>query len=328
MKPVVVVGGYGQLGSHCVRQLLRTTSLPLVIAGPSVQRAEAAASALGSRVHGMYLDATDARTLQETPGGVGTYVVCSPGIPIELLSHAIESRTPVIAMTPLPLPAAAHSDLAKRAWDNEIPIVLHAGWAPGLAGVLAEQLARNHASLDEVRIASTGPHLGSDAAREDWRQLLHEWRQLRGSKAGRRMLQFGFPQPIGARRVVQVSHADLSAFSRQHTIGKVSYYELDRGLLARGYRRLRGQDELELAVLTAEAFERVDSKEPVERLTLRASSPLQISACVVSVLLQNLALGKLPAGVSELREAINPSLLLQELESQGASLSTDRGERG
>ena len=325
MKPVVVVGGYGRLGTCCARQLLRSASAEVVIAGPSVQRAEATAAALGSRAQGAYLDATDSRTLPNTAGTVAAYLVCCPGLPLELLSHAIESRTPLIAMTPTALPPESIAELAERSWEQETPLILRAGWAPGLAGVLAEVLTRSYPALDEIRIASTGPDLGSVAAREDWRKLLAEWRQQRGSGSRRRMLQFGFPEPVGARRVVQVPHADLRAFTAQHTISQLSYYEQDRGLLARGYRRLtRREDSGPAAILAAEAFEQADSREPIERLSLRAANPLEVSAWVIRVLLRNLELGKVPAGVSELREAINPGLLLRELERLGARVSREK----
>ena len=320
MKPVVVVGGYGQLGLRCVEELLRKTAHPLVIAGPSVQRAEATAVSLGPRVQGVYLDASDPRTLRDTPAGIQAWVVCCPGLSIALLDHAVDTATPLISMAQAPLPPSALASLSERAWDAETPLLLHAGWAPGLPGVLAEQLARTHDALDEIRVASTGPWLGTSAAREDWHRLLSEWKHVDKPSSHRRLLQFGFPDPVGARRVIRVPQLDLASFSEQNTVRFVSYYEQDRGLLARGYRKLTRRDDGDFAVLAAEAFENPEAREPAARLTLRGDDPRQISAWLAVALVERARLGKLPAGVSALREAVNPGQLLQELDAAGAAV--------
>ncbi|MFQ5699433.1 MAG: hypothetical protein ACE5IL_14265, partial [Myxococcota bacterium] len=105
MGPVIVIGGYGRLGSRCVGELLETTSAPIVIAGRSGQRAARVAMARGARTRGEYLNAGDLRTLHPLVPEASVVVVCSGPHCLGLLDLALQARVPIVTSCALPLDA-------------------------------------------------------------------------------------------------------------------------------------------------------------------------------------------------------------------------------
>ena len=81
-KTFLILGGYGGVGRSLVRLLLQETDVRLVLAGRTVEKAEATVAQFnsvfeGNRVAGMYADASDAASLKRALKGVDFVVVAS-----------------------------------------------------------------------------------------------------------------------------------------------------------------------------------------------------------------------------------------------------------
>jgi saccharopine dehydrogenase-like NADP-dependent oxidoreductase len=99
MHEIIVLGGYGRVGRHCVSELVETTRARVVVAGRSIQRAEQVASVFGERARPAYANATDPRTLQPLiPGAVAVLTCCGPSTQA-VLEIAVETRVPFIGLT-------------------------------------------------------------------------------------------------------------------------------------------------------------------------------------------------------------------------------------
>jgi hypothetical protein len=312
MAQVVILGGYGRVGRLCAREIAGQTRARLVIAGPSIQKAESAALGIGTRATAAYGNAADPRTLARLLEGTRLLVACASDLPAAALELAIELRVAVIAVSTLVLGAARRAALADQAWRAQVPVVLHAGAIPGLPGVLAELLVRRFASLEELRIASTGPWTGTAGAAQDVRRSASERRGIRLPQ------RFRFPEPVGTLAMRSAAVADLEGFAAAHCVERLVYLEPLTGLERLG---LRGP--VRAFSLVAEARARDGATRPDARIELSAPDPLLPAAALVGSLGAAHLSGELPAGLLTPREARGPSALLADLEKRGIALRAD-----
>jgi hypothetical protein len=291
------------------------------IAGRSVQRAERAAHVYGERASGLYLDASDGRTLGQAFERADAIVLFPGGAPFAALECAIRAETPLVCATPFYLDARARSGLAERAWEASVPLVLHAGALPGLPGVLAEQLVRHHETLDEIRLVSSGPWASTPTARLDQETLAQQWKPDEPRSSPRRRSQWTFPDPLG-RRLLRSAHTlDLQGFADAHQVERVTYLEPDSRLVARGVDLLLQRPRDETFVLVAEAFAEPGDPQACERITLGATDTAHAAAAVAGILTRAMLADHVPAGVLSPRDALNPGTLLAELGERGVSSS-------
>ncbi len=317
MSEVIVLGGYGRVGNLCVRELLETTKARVVVAGRNVQRAQSVALSFGERASGAYLDARDPRTFADQIENASLIVCCSAGEPLAALDAAVNARTPFLCLTPLWLDRRALQTIAERAWQVSLPIVLNAGAVPGLPGVLAEQFVRQFESLDEIRLASTGPWSETASARSDLETLRSLWKPEldHGSRRGRSPWEF--PKPIGRRFVRLAQSLDLEGFRETHLVRHLTYLEIDDRLLARGADRLLQRDRSSGFCLTAEAFSGPDEAEPAASITIGAADAAVAAAVTAGVLARAILTERVPAGLQSPRDAMNPGLQLDALAKRG-----------
>jgi len=308
MAQVVILGGYGRVGRLCAQEIAEQTRSRLVIAGPSIQKAESVALGLGGRAVGAYGNAADPRTLTRLLEGSRLLVACASDLPAAALDLAIGMRVSLIAVSSLVLGAARRSALEERAWRAQVPVVVHAGAIPGLPGVLADLLMRRFSALAELRIASTGPWQNSRGAARDLRQ---------GSlRQGIRFPQrFTFPEPLGTLAVRRSSVADLEGFAAGHCVTRVEYLEPLRGLERWGL----GPPDSAFS-LVAEARADASAAAPDARIEIAAPDPLVPAAALAGRLAAGVLAGELPAGLLTPREALGPTPLLADLEKRGVSV--------
>jgi len=324
VQEVLVLGGYGRLGGLCVHELLETTRTRIVIAGPSVQRAERAALSHGIRVSGAYANASDQRTLQERIPAADAVIACSTDAPLAALECALEARVPFISLTPIELAANARARLAERAWEAQTPIILDAGASPGLPGIAAELLVRRFEALHELRIICTGRPETAASEQEAWKLRAQELRLSLGT-----LTRLGVPltaelgAPIGRRMLVRAQTPDLEGFAAAHCVSRVVYLEPEAGLLGLGLDRMLNQDPISSFALIGEAIaERRDAK-PAARIAIRAPDAVMAAAAVAGALTRAVLAGKTPAGLLAPREALNPGTMLDLLGKRGLTIDTE-----
>lgn len=312
MADVLVVGGYGRLGSACVRELLATTDAGVVVAGRNAQRAESASMAAGERASPLYLDASDARTLSHPLEGAAAIVLACGGSPLAALELALRVRVPLVSLVPLRLERSGAELLAGRAWEAQVPLVLGAGADPGLAGIAADWLVRRFPELEEIAIACSGPWSATERARRDVTELRRE--RSPGRRAALRLPQlFPFPAPVGPRLLRPQRMPELERFAEQHCVGRIRYLERDERRATRLAERLLGRPEQPPFVLIAQAFVDADSGRADATLAFESADVPTAAAAACGVLVRAILAGGVPAGVLEPREVLNPASFLDAL---------------
>jgi NAD(P)-dependent dehydrogenase (short-subunit alcohol dehydrogenase family) len=324
---VVVLGGYGALGSRCARELVEATAARVIVAGPSAQRAEQAAMSCGERARGAYADAADRRTLARVLEGAQAVVVCSGGDWTPVLASALELRVPVVGASTLVLDERAERLLAERAWQAQVPVVLHAGAVPGLCGLLAEWLVRRQRQIDALRVASTGAWEETATARRDVAAARARQAPPAGWNAGRRVApralppRFEFAEPIGTRGMRAARAADLERFPETHVVGSFVYLEPDPGPIVRGLGRVLGLAPPPGFAVAAEAWARNEAT-PRDWIAVQAPDALAAAAPALGVLVGALLAGRIPGGLWTPREALNPHSALDAMAKRGLRVTT------
>jgi hypothetical protein len=275
--------------------------------------------AFGENVQGIYADASDPRTLRSLLPETKALICCSGRDGLAALQPALECRVPFVGLSAPLLEPEVATDLAERAWAAQVPLVLGAGAVPGIPGVLAEQLVRRLPEIDRLCIASTGAWRGTETARQNVEQAHQEHRApLRSSPPG--MLgpaprRWRFPDPVGTWPVRSAPAAELEGFAGSHCVGSLEYLELQTGPLARTALRLLGRPSEPSGFVAVAEARALDGREG--RVEVKASNVIQAAAAAVGAVVRAVLEGRVPAGLLSQREAMNPSLLLEDLQKRG-----------
>jgi hypothetical protein len=310
MAQVVILGGYGRAGRACAQEIAEQTRARLVIAGPSIQKAESAALGLGGGATAAYGDVSDPRSLARLLEGARLLVACCADLQPGVLEIALELRVALIAVSSLELGEARWQALAEQAWRAQVPAIVHAGAIPGLPGVLADWLVRRFAALAELRLASTGAWTGSACARRERGRVVG----LR--RAALRLPQrFRFDPPLGSLAMRGASSADLEGFARAHCVERLLYLEPLLGATRRARRAVQPGFSL-----VAEARVRAGRRAPDARAAISAPDPLAPAAALCGSLAAAVLAGEVPAGLLTPREARGPAALLNDLEKRGVGV--------
>jgi hypothetical protein len=144
----------------------------------------------------------DPRLGRELPQDVDTVVLAHGGTHSDVAHHCLERGLPVVSVGDGLEDVRALVDLDDMARAAGVPLVVGAGMAPGLTGLLARMLASQMATCDEIHLAIHGT-AGPDCARQHHRALrgravgFHDgsWIQ-RPAGSGRELCWF--PEPVGA----------------------------------------------------------------------------------------------------------------------------------
>ncbi len=328
MRDVVVLGGYGRLGSLVVRELAETTQGRLTVAGRSIQHAEEVAAGIGDCARAAYADASDPRTLRKVLLDAAAVIDCTGGEHPHAIDVALELRVPWICAGTSLLEPRLIARISERAWQAQLPIVLHAGAIPGLAGVLCELLVRRCSDVEELRVASTGPWLGTEAARRDAKSLRDRrpselcfrdrvWiRPPRGTQTWR------FPDPVGERALRPGFAPDLVGFPESHCVRSFTYLEPEPGLLERGLERVLGIEPPSGFALEAVATPRAGSGAPAARASLVAPGAPSVAAAMAGTLARAILARRTALGLTTPRETLSPAALLAALEKRGLRVSS------
>ncbi len=322
MRDVVVLGGYGSLGSRVVRELAETTQARIVVAGRSIQHAEALAASFGERARGVYADACDPRVVRKVLLDAVAVIDCADGPAHGVLDAALELRVPYIGAATRACEMAALAKTAERAWQAQLPVVVHAGALPGLSGVVCDLLARRCPDIETLLVASTGPWQGTETARRAVARARDgaepaEFSERVWIRPRQRTWRWDFPEPIGARALRPLPALDLAGFPEAHCVRSFVYLEPAPGVLERGLERVLGVAPQPGFALEAVARPRGAAAGAERRVSVEAVDPLAAAAAVVGALARAGLARRLPVGLSTPREAQNPAALLDAIEKRG-----------
>lgn len=160
-KKLLILGGYGNTGRLIAQLLLQETNAELILAGRSIKKSEELARLFnddfeGSRVSGIYADASDAENLKQAFHGMNLVIVASStaqyakyvvmsalevGIDYMDIQYSTEKTSFVKSMT-------SEIEKAGRCFITD------GGFHPGLPAALIHYVAQYYDKLDKANVGS------------------------------------------------------------------------------------------------------------------------------------------------------------------------------
>ena len=193
----VLLFGAGATGARIARQLRSSGAVDeLEIRDPNAERLHHLIDSLGDGAR-----AGTGRRITGTPAAV---VVASPaGTQLALARRAVHEGVPVITTSNQTSEVRRLLTLDEEARYRSVPVVVGAGFMPGLTCVLARHGAREYDEIEEIHVAKVGTG-GPACARQHHRALSStgiDWRDGRWTRraggSGRELAWF--PDPVGGR---------------------------------------------------------------------------------------------------------------------------------
>ncbi|HKC51618.1 MAG TPA: hypothetical protein VKF60_12550, partial [Myxococcota bacterium] len=140
-------------------------------------------------------------------------------------------------------------------------------------------------------------------------------------RRGRRLPElWRFSDPVGRRAVAGAPCADLAGFAEMHCVEELAYLEPREGTLARVVARVVARSPQTGFAVGARAYTAAGHREPVAEIEVSTPDILALAAALAGALTAALLDGRVPAGLSNAREALSPALVLGELEKRGARI--------
>ena len=216
----VAVLGAGAVGARIARQLLSGKSVTqIVLRDIDADRLAQVSRSLGDRViieHAPFNSQLDAEVI----------VVATPsGTQMPAVVEAMEQRRPVISTSDSLAEMVELLKFSEQAQKNSTPVILGAGFAPGLTCVLASHGAAWFDKVQEIHIAKVGTggpycalvhHRALSRISYDWR---HDNWVRRPGGSGRSLCWF--PEPIGPQDCYRAALA--SPVLLHHAFPEVSW---------------------------------------------------------------------------------------------------------
>jgi hypothetical protein len=139
-------------------------------------------------------------------------VLCQPAPHAELAAQFLRDGTPVVSISDDLDDLASLASLTDLAHRHDVPLVVGAGMAPGLSGLLARYLADQLHQLDELHVAIHGT-AGPACARQHHRALgtdSHAWHDghWTGMPGGSGRDLVWFPEPVEAHDCYRAALGD------------------------------------------------------------------------------------------------------------------------
>lgn len=157
----LMLGGYGGVGRTLARLLLQETDLRLVLAGRTIEKAEAAAAQFntffeGNRVVGMYADASDLASLRQAFKGVDFAVVASSTAKYakEVAAAALEAGVDYLDVQYSSKKTGVLKSLSQEIEKAGRCFITDGGFHPGLPAALVHYVAQHFDRLEKAKVGS------------------------------------------------------------------------------------------------------------------------------------------------------------------------------
>ena len=323
-EPGIAVIGVGATGAHCVRALVAMS--PDVIVACHDRRADRVVqlqSELGPRV----------RPCGPLGGDASIVVLAGPaGTHGSLAAAAIGRRAAVVSLTDSIDDVRDLFDLDGRAQEASVPVVVGAGFAPGLTCLLARHAGDALDEVVEISVAKAGTG-GPACARQHHSAMQHvawdwfdgSWVERRGG-SGRDLVWF--PPPIGARDAYKAALPSPLLLQRTYPdaariVARVAATRRDR-LTSRLPMLRRPHDDGGPGAVRVEVRGRVDGR--FETLVYAvAADPSRGAGTVGAIAASAAASRALRSGAFGLSEVDDPLTLLQSVLDAGLRITTFEG---
>ena len=204
---ILVVGGYGMVGSRIAAQLASVFPGQVAIAGRDQQRAAALSSKLGLGTRACRVDASDVTSIDMALEGVGTVMMCVAQREMHLLRASVARGLAYTDIAPRLAFWQGAEQMNAEARRTGARIVLGAGLSPGISNVMAARLQSVLGRIDRIETAillSLGDEYGPDSLHHVLDSVTQPFSVFENGRA-RDAVPFSdgesvrFPQPLGLR---------------------------------------------------------------------------------------------------------------------------------
>lgn len=217
MNRILVIGGYGAVGTNVVAHLRDRRDLKVVIAGRDGSRATRLAAGLGANFNGLALDLHDTTALDRAVIAADVVVSCTEAAAVAVGQACIRhgrGYVPIAASVPILKELFRLDDQARA---NGAVGLLGVGLAPGVTNVLAADATARAERYDHCIIAvhlGFGDRHGPEAV---------AW-TLRQASQARSPVSIMLPAPVGRRCAVPIEFLDGPALAAKLGNGRVDVY--------------------------------------------------------------------------------------------------------
>ncbi|MBM3270656.1 MAG: saccharopine dehydrogenase NADP-binding domain-containing protein [Candidatus Sericytochromatia bacterium] len=365
LPTVAVIGGYGGTGRAIAGALLQHSELAVRIVGRDLGRAECCASELaaahGARVEARRGDATDAAGLAEALREVSVVVMATTALraPSALPQAAVAAGTDVVDIRPDGAALTEASAHGGAVAERGIRYLAQAGFSPGLPSLLVRLAASRHPGIDAIRLGIVLGMAGATNPEQvsSFLELLPEMRcrvydgAWREGSYSRDVETFDFPLGIGVRRCYPYLIEELEALPEELGVKKLGIYgagtswftdmlvtplavglhKLRPGLLRRPLSRMYLWGARHTGARASGAALLMDARRagaPLLSAAVWSADAYGVTAApVVAAVRQLLApSSRLPAGLSAMGRVLDPEATLDDLRSQGISVTVEGAE--
>lgn len=214
---ILIVGGYGVVGSLVAESIAKLYEGRVILAGRSLGKAEIACRALGWGTRPLAFDMNDVRAIDVGLSGVGTVIVCVAQQQPHLLRAAAIRGLAYTDLSPRLAFWSGVSELEAQAKLSGARILLGTGLSPGISNVMARRLADELGTIERIQTAiclSLGDRYGQDSLRHVFESLERPF-MVQEAGQQRRALPFGepariaFPEPVGPRTTYRFPWSDV-----------------------------------------------------------------------------------------------------------------------
>ena len=208
MNEILIVGGYGVVGSRIAEILRRTHGRAVVVAGRNPERAR------GERSR--HIDVYDEASIEHALEGVSLVVACTRQRNASLLRAVVRHGIAYTSIAPPWIEPAALTPLREQAVHTGARIVLAAGIEPGISSVLARIGADYVGKVETIETAlllGVGDAYGADSMAFILDEIAQRYAILLDgvptpTYAFERSKRVEFPAPIGVRRAFTMPFRD------------------------------------------------------------------------------------------------------------------------
>ncbi|QXC52497.1 NAD(P)H-binding protein (plasmid) [Agrobacterium salinitolerans] len=334
-KGILIVGGYGHVGSRIAERLLIDGITPVRLAGRSLEKARAMATRLGCEARHIDLDRSE--TWDDAIKGTDIVLVCMDQQDTSFPAHVLAKGLTYVDITASDSFFRQVETLGERAIESGGRAVLSIGLAPGLTNLLVKACAEK---LDHARSARIGIMLGlGDAhgpAAIDW--TLNQLLSPRGDQVQMETIPFGI-SPHGYP-AIPFDFADQHVVRRTLGLSDAStLLAFDPPMMARmmfallGFIRAKpwltrlmgktmpymriGSDRAALAI---EVRGEVEARTEIFRAVLEGRREADITALVAALTVEHLAQTEFRAGVWHIDQILSIDRLAPALGEYGVLL--------
>lgn len=365
LADILVVGGYGVVGTRIAAHLAARFPGRVVIAGRDEQRAASTCRALGHGTRPCRIDVNDHASIGPALENVGTVMTCVAQRELHLLRMSIARGVAYTDIAPRLAFWQGADELSEEAQKTGARILLGAGLSPGISNMMAKKLGVSLCRVERIETAillSLGDEYGPDSLKHVFEAVKQPYSVLENGRR-REALPFSegkrvpFPEPLGPRTAYLFPWSDVVSYPKtlgaQTAVGRFAldppwagllvsllvragarrwlerpgFFQGNRGVIDRFKQFYTCRDRFAL-VVTAEGAGRTMS------MSLAGQHQADVTAAGAAVLARALASGEVTKpGVWLPEQVISPGRFFEELGAlgwkptvnEGAAAQSERG---